>query len=510
MGTLSSLTGGGSGGGGGDPSGKFQASATVANGDLVVLNDNGTVAPVTSVSNTRAVDQTFDPLTSENVDVSSSRQALTSLFYTSTQSNKPWLYLYQKRSAGRLYYAQSNAPSSNHDFSFQSIAYNNSDEFAAAQDPNDSGRVAVAFKTSNDVYLVTYYHDGTDWLKTNPRHMSSSGSWGSSGLYVGFNDDGTIAVFGTSSNDLGHGHANYAGGSSTSPTRNIAMASNKLNNSTMGFVIDYCQGVHLGGSRHLIVFRDQSSTAKLFGMIVTSSSTGATFHTPPTELIDNQSTDQVSLAYDKVNNIGVIAHKDQEIGFRANTDNTITKVSLSHDITKNTGDGYYRVKYNPITKRFIYFETRGNVSTFALATDGTVSDLDQFYHTTFPSGTYTSTYDGVYISEQTQFAREFLIFISQNSTVGLTSDRAYLTSYSPAYVDTNIDNHFGEAKEAIASGAAGSVGILNRTKDILGSSFQKGQKLFANPSGTALATSGTYRVGHATDGDTVLVLGDPS
>ena len=50
MGTLSSLTGGGSGGGGGDPTGKFQASATVANGDLVVLNDNGTVAPVTSTA----------------------------------------------------------------------------------------------------------------------------------------------------------------------------------------------------------------------------------------------------------------------------------------------------------------------------------------------------------------------------------------------------------------------------------------------------------------------------
>ena len=75
---------------------------------------------------------------------------------------------------------------------------------------------------------------------------------------------------------------------------------------------------------------------------------------------------------------------------------------------------------------------------------------------------------------------------------------------------TNVENHFGEAKEAISSGAAGSVAILNRTKDIADSGFQKGQKLFANPSGTALATSGTYRVGHATDEDTVLVLGDPS
>ena len=36
MGTLSSLTGG-SGGGGGDPTAKFQASDTVANGDLVIL-----------------------------------------------------------------------------------------------------------------------------------------------------------------------------------------------------------------------------------------------------------------------------------------------------------------------------------------------------------------------------------------------------------------------------------------------------------------------------------------
>ena len=41
------------------------------------------------------------------------------------------------------------------------------------------------------------------------------------------------------------------------------------------------------------------------------------------------------------------------------------------------------------------------------------------------------------------------------------------------------------------------VAILNRTRDIADSSFQIGQKLFANPSGNALATSG-YRVGHAT------------
>ena len=45
MGTTSSFFGGS--GGGGDPTGKFQAAATVAEGDLVVLNDNGTVQPVT-------------------------------------------------------------------------------------------------------------------------------------------------------------------------------------------------------------------------------------------------------------------------------------------------------------------------------------------------------------------------------------------------------------------------------------------------------------------------------
>ena len=86
----------------------------------------------------------------------------------------------------------------------------------------------------------------------------------------------------------------------------------------------------------------------------------------------------------------------------------------------------------------------------------------------------------------------------------------YITSFSPAYNATNMSSYFGEAKEAISTNAAGSVAILNRTKDIPNSSFGEGQKLFANPSGTALATSGTYRVGHATDTDTVLVLGDPS
>ena len=48
MSNLSDFLGGS--GGGGDPQANFQASANVANGDLVVLNDNGTVEPVTSTA----------------------------------------------------------------------------------------------------------------------------------------------------------------------------------------------------------------------------------------------------------------------------------------------------------------------------------------------------------------------------------------------------------------------------------------------------------------------------
>ena len=508
MGTLSSLTGGGSGGGGGDPTGKFQASANIANGDLVVLNNNGTVKPVTFSNNSRTVDQTFDPLTSQVTANSSERMALTNLFYHSGTTNNPWVYIYKIRNNTQIHYAQSGAPSSNHDFNFSSRGYVGGSDFNAAQDPNNSGRIAILYKSGADIYLVTLYHDGTNWYASSARHMSSSGSW-QNGSYVGFNDDGSIAAFGVSGYELGHGHADYSG-SSTAPNRNESMANAKLSSSNMGFNITYCQGIHVGGNKHFIVFRDQTATAKLFGMAVTSSSSGATFHYPPTELLPNKSSNQTGLAYDKVNNIGVVVHRDSEIGFRINTNNTISTVSLSHDITVNTGETYYDIKYNPISQKFIYFETRGNVSTFALSTTGAVTELDQFYHTTFPSGTYTSTYDGVHISEQTSFAREFLIFISQTNMVGLSADQAYLTSYSPAYIDTDIDNRFGEAKEAIASGAAGSVGIFNRTKDFTGSSFNKGEKLFANPSGTALATSGTYRVGHATDEDTILVLGDPS
>ena len=35
----------------------------------------------------------------------------------------------------------------------------------------------------------------------------------------------------------------------------------------------------------------------------------------------------------------------------------------------------------------------------------------------------------------------------------------YITSFQPAYNATNMDNYFGEAKEAIASGSTGSVFI---------------------------------------------------
>ena len=151
------------------------------------------------------------------------------------------------------------------------------------------------------------------------------------------------------------------------------------------------------------------------------------------------------------------------------------------------------------------------MKTFKMNSGGNISD--ESTHDMVPSSTSTIP-DMYYGSLFPRVNSAFQVF-SFNSGVGISgnyinSSGVHATQFHPSYLETNMAQHFGEAKEAISSGAAGSVGILNRSVDFTGSSFQEGQKLFANPSGTALATSGTYRVGHATDKDTVLVLGDPS
>lgn len=509
MSNLSDFLGGS--GGGGDPQATFQASANVANGDLVILNDNGTVAPVTSTSNSRTVDQTFDPLSSQPVGASGSRNAMVALFYTDTSTTKPWLYLNKYRTLSRIYWHTSNAPSSNHDFNFQNVNYWSGEEFNAAQDPNNLDRVAAVVRNSSaDIQIRWLYHNGSNWTNSSDVNISNSGSWYSGGHYVGINSDGTAAVFAVrNTSELGHGNIDYF---TSNATPNVYMTNDILASGTLGFQISgSVQGISLGGNKHFLTFRN-SSTGDAYGMVVESSPSGATWHTSTlTQLFSNKGISQYRSDYDADTNIGVTVYGNEEIAWSISpTNNAITTYNISNDITVNTNEYNYWIKYSPLTNRWIYFEARGNVSTFNLSSTGVVSDLDQFYHTTFPQGTYTSTYDGLYISEQKQFTREFLIFISQNSTVGLTADRAFLTSYQPSYIDTNVDDHFGEAKEAITSGNAGPVAILNRTKDIAGSSFQKGQKLFANPSGSAMATSGTYRVGYATDSDTILVTGDAS
>ena len=56
------------------------------------------------------------------------------------------------------------------------------------------------------------------------------------------------------------------------------------------------------------------------------------------------------------------------------------------------------------------------------------------------------------------------------------TNNLFATRFDLPYVDTNVSSYFGEAKEAISSGAVGSVAILNRTKDIPNSTFQRRAK----------------------------------
>jgi len=503
MGTLSSLTGGGSGGGG-DPSGKFQASATVANGDLVVLNNNGTVAPVSFTNNSANLAISDAPTFIGNNGSFRSNGGHWA-FYNST-NNQYLVHHSNTSSGGDLYYNSYNSStgafSINHIYT-QSNIYGN----MIAQDYNTTNNFYYAYRNSAGNMMVRpIYWSGSNYSQGNEYGIGGSSAVGANCVYCGVNDDGTVIVVGRgNSNKIGVGAFTSSGNNSASGTVNYNITSTQ--NTAMSYQInnDRFHGAHCGGSVHAIVHGNTGASGSCFIMPISATSGGVAFGTEGDTGLTGAA--YVDVCYDPVGNVGIVLCGNGVKGFTIDKSAlTVSFFSVTVSGTQSSGG----LGFNRTAKLFAHSAGTAassldrKVELFTLDSSGAQGGITTI--TLDPSETPGSGY-----------AHEYPTFHNFQGTgqMGITynsngNNYQYLTSFIPSFSQTDIDSHFGEAQEAISSGAVGSVGILNRSVDITGASFQKGQKLFANPSGTALATSGTYRVGHATDGDTVLVLGDPS
>jgi|9_EtaG_2_1085328.scaffolds.fasta_scaffold00560_3 hypothetical protein len=504
MGTLSSLTGGGSGGGGGDPTGKFQASANVANGDLVVLNNNGTVAPVTfnSISSNLNISDTQTYLGGNGSFRANGGQWA---FYNS--ANNQYLFaMSNNNNQTDIYYSGYNSStgafSINHIYTQGSVYAN-----MMAQDYNTTNNFYFAYRNgSGEMRIRTIIWNGSNYSQGSDYNIGGSNAVGQNNCYCGVNDDGTVIVVGRGNNNkIGTGSFTSNGNNSSGGTINYNIGSNQ--NSAMPYQIPNTRmhGAHCGGSVHAIVHGNTGASGSCWIMPISATASSVTYGTGADTGLTGA--DYVDVCYDPVGNVGIVLCGSGVKGF------TIDKSTLTVSFFAVTVNGTTQsggLGFNRTAKLFAHSAGTGasglhrKVDLFTLDSSGSQGAVTTI--TLDPSETVGGSYSQEYPTFH-NFQGTAQMGVTYNND---SNNQQYVYSFIPPYNETNMDSHFGEAKEAIASGAAGSVGILNRSVDLSGSSFNKGQKLFANPSGTTLATSGTYRVGHATDGDTVLVLGDPS
>ena len=507
MGTLSSLTGG-SGGGGGDPTGKFQASATVANGDLVVLNNNGTVAPVTfsSVNSNLSISDA-----QTNVGGSGTRWSNGSQFFFYNATNNQYINSFSSTgNAAELKYSSFNSSTgafTTGNIYTQANIYGN----MMAQDYSTTENFYFAYRNTSGNMMVRpiiynsgygHYYYGSEYGIGGNQSVSSQC------VYCGVNDDGTVIVAGrTSTSKIGVGSFTSNGNNQASGTVNYTITNN-ADPASYNIGNSKFHGAHCGGDVHAIVHENTTVGGSNISITaISANASGVSFGTTTASGLTFAG-DYVDVCYDPVGNVGIVLGGQGIKGFTVDkTSLAVTFFSVSTTVTVATSGG---VGFNRTAKLFaVNAGTAASglhrkIDLFTLTsngTQGTITTVELDPSSTSGSG-LAFEYTGLH-----NFQGLAQMGITYNSN---QDNNQYITSFQPAYNATNMGDYFGEAKEAIASGSTGSVAILNRTKDISGSSFNEGQKLFANPSGTALATSGTLRVGHATDTDTILVLGDPS
>lgn len=516
MSNLSDFLGGS--GGGGDPQATFQASANVANGDLVILNNNGTVAPVSQ--------QSF----SANITTSQTGSQLTTGTTNPDSGNGRWTYyndtnaqFVQSTEIGSTVYLSRAVETSvgSGQWTISSIASRvNVYETHLAQGTGSSSDYFYWGYRDNagNIYVEPVYHNGSNYTNGSNIGISGSVASGSKCLYIGNNDDGTIAVAArcNSNQRIGACHLNYTGGSSITrssgnPDITSGEAPATLGSTTVNGIDDGgFAGVHVGGNVHVIHFRNNSDGANPYIVAVEITATGNTWGTP-VRVSQSGGVDQVQMAYDTEGNVGMVAYANNFVGFTVSglTITTFSVTGLTYTSVANQA-----LAYNSIAKQFMFLVGANRaVELFTLSSDGTQGAVT----TLTLDGTETNTYGMEYprmAKMQGNTARTLITFHA--SVPGGTghyitnSNQGFMTSFTPAYETTNIDSYFGEAKDAITSGSTGPVGIMKRTVDFAGSSFTKGKELFVNSGGSAMSETGTVRVGYATDSDTILVTGEPS
>jgi len=506
MGTTSSFFGGG--GGGGDPQANFQAASTVANGDLVSLKANGTIEPVTSVGN--PADFTKSNNGTKLVADGTPNFSQTGKWGIYNSTHDKYIFAVKRDSGSNadIYTATYSESTEEFTLSFRAQLISNANMLARKFSPSE-GVLYAYRKTNGYMYLRGFYWNGSNYSLAGDVYAGTNAISGQV-AYINPNGEGSssFAVGGLTNSYVSVTHGTWDGTSSSpSMSDQFSGTSRRWDAGGTSWSSNSLVGRHVKDDVHVFV-ADEGNSLTVFACDVNS---GGTTYGVKNQLSIPVNSHYKSFEYDTDTNIGVFTYySNSKTRAKAISVNPTTLVTTTYDLTLEIEGSSATVGYNPTAKVWqVLGSNTSKVHYFTLSSDGTQGTVTStnFHPATSP---FYAEHGCLFPAVSNSMVAIFNSGNNPTSAYVDTANHTYATQYELPFVATNIDTHFGEAKEAISSGSVGPVAISNRSNDISGSSFQKGQKLFANPSGTALATSGTYRVGYASDDDTVIVTGDPS
>ena len=510
MGTTSSFFGGG--GGGGDPQANFQAGSNVSNGELVILNSNGTIAPV--ASNSIAADFTLSNDGTKVASEGTRNYSTTGKWgiYNSSLDNYVFAISWDGNNYQTIYKATYSDVTNEYSLTFRGqfagYASRLSDKFSPS-----NGVLYGYIGTNNSFYVRGFYGSnyslgaaadfGSYYMNGSACYCNTNGEGNSDFTVAGLHDGYFAVAPGTWD------------GSSSAPTVTDTLGANgrRLTSEGNSWVGSGFAGVHVKDKVHVFSLVKNSLLYLAAAKCEAASTTyGAVLNA--SEVLNSN---YKSMAYDPIANIGLVLFYNSSSTLAAkpfSVDLNSLAVTTYPNISVIGLTNKASVTFSPVANKFCIVDAHSTVrdaEVFKLSSSGVKSDTTT--HTLAPVLSGNPQFEHSSQFPVTGTNKIGLIFNAGSQFSGTYIDQSnhtYATEFQIPSVNSNVDSYFGQAKEAITSGSAGPVGIIERAVDIGGASFAKGEKLFANPSGSSLATSGTYQVGYASDADTVIVTGDPS
>ena len=512
MSNLSDFLGGS--GGGGDPQANFKAASNISANELVVLNDNGTVAGVISQNNT--IDFGAENISHEVSTFQSEynyNNKFQHAFYDSTNDK----YLLLARNVyDNVLYARTATRSGNvftlvsSHSEVGSIAafdakwdYSQNVAYIATLDTSNRGRIRSAYyNTSSGKFEYSGTGDASSQTNFVGEVALIASNNDGTGIAVFRHSDSTTRVFGYevhpaqtttkeprfTKSGLTNGTQIGGNGAYTSSTRGSGLF--KLDDGVFGFIWCNSGNSNVGLGNILHASNGDITTNNFNGSYLNGSSINSGL---------------LYFAFDPINKVLLAGIQNGSYKYVQYTG--ISPAAAYGNLGGLTAANNTGIVYSSYLKKFVTFQHPSagtfTVNTFTVnTTTGQAEQLTSATDTTSNSSEIMER-PRVYMPD----TQSDLVIVLANTS---TENRDEYILGSPPYLDTNVSQYFGQAAEAITSGSVGPVKIFNREFDILGSSFQTGQKLYENSSGTALATSGTNVVGYAKDTDTIVITGDAS